>query len=335
MMRRAFITLLTGGLIAWPLAAHAQTPAMPVIGFLNSASHAASARIVGAFRQGLSEAGYVEGRNLAIEYRWGEGRYQRLEEHAADLVRRQVALIAATGGLQSARAAKAATATIPILFISGVDPVRAKLVASINRPGGNATGVAVVTSEMVAKRMELLRELASSTTTVAMFVNSISYSTESDQQFAAEVQVKEATAAASAVGLKPLVVDAASESDWGAALDAAVKNGADAFFVSADPIFADRREQIVAFAARHRLPAVYPWRRYAEAGGLMSYGPDIIEMYRQIGRTAGRILKGAKPADLPVQMPSTFELILNLKTATALGITVPYPLLATATEVIE
>jgi putative ABC transport system substrate-binding protein len=335
MRRREFLTLLAGGAIAWPLTAHAQAPAVPVIGFLNSASHAASARIVGAFRQGLSDEGYVEGRNLAIEYRWAEGRYQRLEEHAGDLVRRQVALIAATGGIQSARAAKAATATIPILFISGADPVLAKLVTSINRPGGNATGVTVVTTEMVAKRLELLRDLVPGATTVAMFVNSISYSTDFEQKFTAEMELKETAAAARAAGLRPLVLDAASESDLGAALDAAVKSGADALFVSADPFFADRREQVVALAARHRLPAVYPWRRFAEVGGLMSYGPNIIEMYRQIGRTAGRILKGAKPADLPVQMPTTFELVLNLKTATALGITVPYPLLATATEVIE
>jgi putative tryptophan/tyrosine transport system substrate-binding protein len=333
MRRREFLTLLTGGAAGWPLAGRAQTT--PVIGFLNNGSQATGTWIVDAFRQGLNDEGYVEGHHVAIEYRWAEGQYQRLEEHAADLVRRQVALIAATGGVQSARVAKAATATIPILFISGVDPVRAKLVASINRPGGNATGVSVITSEMVAKRLQLLRELAPHASTVAMLQNIKSYPTEFDQNFVTEVELKEATDAASAVGLRSLVIDAARDSDLQAALDTAVTNGADALFVSADPFFTDRRDQIVALAARHKLPAVYPWRQYAEAGGLMSYGPNISDVCRQIGRYAGRILKGAKPAELPVQMPMNFELVINLKTAKALGLDIPPLLLVRVTQAIE
>jgi ABC-type uncharacterized transport system substrate-binding protein len=335
MRRREFLGLLTGGAVAWPRIAHAQSPAMPVIGFLNSASEAAFTRFVESFRQGLHDERYVEGRNVAIEYRWAEGRYDRLEEHAADLVRRRVALIAATGGIQSARAAKAATSTIPLLFISGTDPVRAGLVASINRPGGNATGVNVATSEMVAKRLQLLRELAPQVSTVAMFVNTISYTREFEQNFTAEVELKETAAAARAVGLKPLVLDAAEESDFETALDPALKNGAQALFVSADPFFTNRRDQIVALAARYGLPAVYPWRQYAVAGGLMSYGPSITEVYRQIGRYAGRILNGSKPSDLPVQIPTAFELVINFKTVKALGLKVPPLLSARATEVIE
>jgi ABC-type uncharacterized transport system substrate-binding protein len=335
MRRREFLGLLTGGVVAWPRTARAQAPALPVIGFLNSASEAAFTRFVEAFRLGLNDERYVEGRNVAIEYRWAEGRYDRLEEYAADLVRRRVALIAATGGIQSARAAKAATSTIPLLFISGADPVRAGLVASINRPGGNATGVNVATSEMVAKRLQLLRELAPTVSTVAMLVNSISYTTEFEQKFTREMELKETAAAARAVGLKPLVLDAANKSDLEAALDPALKNGAQALFVSADPFFTNLREQIVALAARHGLPAVYPWRQYAVAGGLMSYGPSITEVYRQIGRYAGRILKGSKPSDLPVQIPTAFDLVINLKTAKALGLKVPPPLSARATEVID
>jgi putative ABC transport system substrate-binding protein len=333
MRRREFLNLLTGGAAAWPLAGRAQTT--PVIGFLNSGSQATGTWIVDAFRQGLNDEGYAEGRNVAIEYRWADGQYQRLEQHAADLVRRQVILIAATGGVQSARAAKAATPTIPILFISGVDPVRAGLVTSINRPGGNTTGVSVITSEMVAKRLQLLRELLPRASTVAMLVNTISYATEFEQKFTAELELKETAAAARAAGFNPHVVDAASESDLQAALDTAVKSRPDALFVSADPFFTDRRDQIVALAARHGLPAIYPWRQYAEAGGLMSYGPNISDVCRQIGRYAGRILKGATPGELPVQMPMTFELVVNLKTAKTLGLDIPPLVLVRATKAIE
>jgi putative ABC transport system substrate-binding protein len=335
MNRRQFLTLLTGGAAGWPFAARAQAPAMPVIGFLNSGSQGTRTRLVEAFRRGLNDEGYTEGRNVTIEYRWAEGQYQRLEEQAADLVRRQVALIAATGGVPSARAAKAATAAIPILFISGADPVRAKLVASINRPGGNATGVSVITSEMVAKRLELLRELVPHASTIAMLQNIKSYRTEFEQNFVTEVELNEATKAASAAGLRPLVLDAARESNLEDALDTAVKNGVDALFVSADPSFTDQRDQIIALAVRHRLPAIYPWRSYAEAGGLMSYGPSISGVYRQIGHYAGRILKGDKPADLPVQMPMTFELVINRKTAKVLGLEIPALMLVRATDLIE
>jgi ABC-type uncharacterized transport system substrate-binding protein len=335
MRRREFLGLLTGGVVALPRTARAQAPALPVIGFLNSASEAAFTRFVESFRQGLNDERYVEGRNVAIEYRWAEGRYDRLEEHAADLVRRRVALIAATGGIQSARAAKAATSTIPLLFISGADPVRAGLVASINRPGGNATGVNVATSEMVAKRLQLLRELVPTATTIVMLQNIKFYPTASDQNFVTEVELREATAAALAAGLQPLVVDAAADRDLEVAVDEAVKKGADTLFVSADPVFTSRRDQIVALAARHGLPAVYPWPVYAEAGGLMSYGPSIGEAYRQIGRYAGRILKGAKPSDLPVLMPSAFELVINSRTAKALGLSIPPLLMLRASKVID
>jgi putative ABC transport system substrate-binding protein len=336
MKRRDFLTLLLGGTAAARLsAASAQSPAMPVIGFLNSGSAAAFARLTEAFRQGLSDEGYIEGRNVTIEYRWAEGQHQRLEQQAAELAHRHVSLIAATGGVPSARAAKAATATIPILFISGVDPVRAKLVDSINRPSGNATGVTVITSEMVAKRLELLRELAPGATTIAMLVSPVPYAAEFEQKLTAELELKETAAAARVAGLKPLVIDATSETDLQSALNSAVVAGADAIFVSADPFFTDRREQIVAFAAHHRLPAIYPWRLFAEVGGLMSYGPNIAEMYKQIGRYAGRILKGAKPGDLPIQLPTRFELVLNLKTAKALGLNLSPLLLARLDEAIE
>jgi putative ABC transport system substrate-binding protein len=336
-MRRRDLLALIGGAAAWPAAAaRAQAQAVPVIGFLNSASPAAFARLVEAFHQGLGDEGYVEGRNVAIEYRWAEGHIDRLEGQAAELARRGVSLIAATGGVPAARAAKSATATIPILFISGVDPVRAKLVESINRPGGNATGITVITSEMVAKRLELLRELAPRVRTVVMFQNiSKPYTTEFDQEFVAQVESKEAESAARTLGLQPVVLDAARDGDLQAGLETAVKNGADALFVSADAYFTDRRDQIVALAARYGLPAIYPWRQYAMAGGLASYGPNIADAYRQIGRFAGRILKGAKPETIPVQEPDTFELVINLKAAKALGLTVSPWLLAAANETIE
>jgi putative ABC transport system substrate-binding protein len=335
MKRREFLTLVAGGAVIWPDAVRAQSPTIPLIGFLNSESQLTRKGLVQAFGLGLSEEGYAAGRNVAIEYRWADGQYQRLEEHAADLVHRQVNLIAATGGIQSARVAMGATTTIPILFISGADPVRAKLVTSINRPGGNATGVSVATSELVAKRLQLLRELAPHSSTVAMLQNARSYSTEFEQNFATEVELKEAAAAASAVALRPLVLDAAHDSDLEAAINTAVKNGADALFVSADPFFNNWRDQIVALAAHHRLPAIYPWRQYAEAGGLMSYGPSLGGVYQQIGHYAGRILKGAKPSDLPVQMPMTFEMVVNLKTAKVLELDVPPLMLVRATNLIQ
>ena len=358
MRRRDVIGLLAGGALAWPLAARTEPtdrlrrggvrvgladdndrrlrPAAPVIGFLNPGSAGSSARMVDAFRQGLTDEGFVEGRNVAIEYSWAEGHYDRLESQAAELVQHGVALIAAMGGVPAARAAKSATATIPILFVSGVNPVRAKLVASINRPAGNATGVTVITSEMVAKRLELLRELAPRVRTVAMFQYVAKpYTSEFDQELVAQMALNDATSAARTLGLQPIVLDAAREGDLEVGLETAVKNGADALFVSADPFFTDRHDQLVALAARYALPAIYPWRQYAAAGGLASYGPNIADAYRQIGRFAGRILKGAKPENIPVQEPDTFELVINLKTAQALGLTVPRWLLAAANETLE
>jgi putative tryptophan/tyrosine transport system substrate-binding protein len=326
MRRRELITLL-GGAAAWPLAARAQQPAMPVIGFLNSTSADPSARLLEAFRQGLSEGGYVEGRNVAIEYRWADGQFARLPELAADLVQRGVSLIAATGGFVSARAAKSATATVPILFITGPNPVGEGLVASFNRPGGNLTGVALTTSELMPKRLELLSELVPRAVTIALLIN--------PADGGHEIEAKSVEEATRATGKQMVLLNAITESDFEPAFASAVQQRADALLVSANPFFTDRRAQLVALAARHALAASYPWRQYAEAGGLMSYGPSIAAAYHLIGRYAGRILKGAKPGDLPVQKPTTFDLVLNLTTAKALGINVPYPLLVTANELIE
>jgi putative ABC transport system substrate-binding protein len=326
MRRREFLTLLTGGAAVWPLAGRAQTT--PVIGFLNSGSPAEFEKFVTAFRQGLHEIGYIEGQNVVIEYRWAEGEYDRLPELANDLVRRQVTLIAATGGIASARAAKAATSAIPILFLSGYDPVQIGLVASFNRPGGNATGVSLHATELVAKRLSLLHELVPKASTVALLLNS-------NNTLVNDIEKKDTEAATRAAGGQLLTFEVRAESEFEAAFASAVRQGVGALLVSADPFFTSRRAQLVALAARHAMPAAYPWREYTEAGGLMSYGPSIADSYRQIGRYAGRILKGGKPGDMPVQLPMTFELMLNLKTAKTLGLTVPYVLLATANGVIE
>lgn len=335
MRRRDFLIHVAGGVVAWPVAAHAQSRTMPVIGFLNSGSQEALAALVNAFRAGLSEEGYAEGRNVAIEYRWAQGDYDRLPALSQDLVRRQVTVIAATGGTMSGLAAKAATSTIPILFIAGSDPVAVGLVASFSRPGGNATGVNVYTTEMVGKRLGLLRELAPKAATIALLVNPGATSAEFERKFANELERKDITGAADAAGVKLLVIEAAAANDLPAAFDRATKNDANALIVSADPFFSSARAQIVALAARERLPAIYPWRQYAEAGGLMSYGPSIKDTYRQIGVYAGRLLKGAKPGELPVQRPMRYELLINLKGANALGLDVPPMLLARADEVIE
>jgi putative ABC transport system substrate-binding protein len=335
MRRREFLILAGGGVALSPLAAFGQSTNAPVIGFLNSGSAAAFVGLVDAFRRGLSQEGYVEGRNVQIEFRWAGGQYDLLPSLANDLVRRGVALIAATGGIPSARAAKAATTTIPILFVSGSDPVVVGLVASLNRPGGNATGVSVVTTDLVGKRLEWLRRLLPRATTIAMLVNPGSYSVKFEREFASEMEKKEAAAAAVDAGLTLFVVEAGAEHELEAAFGSAKKLGADAFLVSADPFFTDRRDVIVTLAERYALPAIYPWRQYAVAGGLMSYGPSITEVYRQIGGYAGRILKGAKPIDLPVQKPSKFELVINRKTAKALGLDIAPELLTVADEVIE
>ncbi len=301
---------------------------MPVIGFISSSSASPGtefARLLTAFREGLNEVGYVEGQNIAIEYRWAGGQYDRLPALVADLVHRQVSLIAASGGLPSAQAAKAATETIPILFVIGTDPVQAGLVASLNRPGGNATGVSVFTTEMAAKRLELLHQLVPEAATIALLVNPNSYGSGKEQM----------EDAARDLGLKLLFLEASVESDFSAAFAIAAQQRAGALWVTADPFFTIQHAKIIALAARHRLPAVYPWRQYAEAGGLMSYGPDLTWAYRQIGVYAGRILKGAMPSDLPVLLPTKLHLLINLRTAKALGVTVPRVVLAYTDEVID
>ena len=326
MQRRVFLAGLASGM-AWPLRAAAQTQAVPVIGFLNTASPGPFAPLVAAFREGLKDGGYIEGQNVAIEYRWAEGQYDRLPALAADLVRRQVAVIAATGGTVSARAAKAATSTIPVLFIGGANPVSEGLVSSFNRPGGNVTGVSTYMSELAPKRLELLRELVPKATKIASLIN---------PENAADWRAMEDMEPAARIAkVSLLTFEAKVENEFEPAFNALVRQGAEALLVSADPIFNSRRAQLVALTARHAIPTAYPWREYAIAGGLMSYGPSISGLYRQIGQYVTRILKGDKPGDLPVQNPTKFELLINLKTARALGLTVPTTLLVAADEVIE
>jgi len=321
-----------GGAATWPLVLRAQPSAMPVIGFLHSASSGPFARHVAAFKQGLSDgnAGYVEGRNVKIDYRWADGRDDRLNALAMDLVNRQVSLIFAAGGMRSAEAAKAATETIPILFIAGSDPIKAGLVSSLNRPGGNATGVSNQTTEMIGKRLELLREVSGESlprsAKIAMLVTSAPTVEKEEMEFV------EGNA------LVVLKLGAGREFDpreYENRFDLAVKSGARALLVSADPFFTNWRDLIVELAAKRALPAIYPWREYVTAGGLASYGPDIAEEYRQIGRYAARILKGQKVADLPVEQPAKFEMVINLKTAKVLGLTLRRITLVRASELIE
>jgi putative tryptophan/tyrosine transport system substrate-binding protein len=326
MRRRDFITLLGGGAVPWPVAARAQQPTMPVIGFLSSRGPADSTNVLAAFHQGLNEAGYIEGRNVAIEYRWANGQYDRLPALAADLVGRQVTVIAAIGS-PSAPAAKATTTTIPIVFIIGFDPVEVGLVTSLARPGGNLTGVTVLGVELGSKRLELLHELVPAANIVAALVN--------PNTPAAETQSMDLQTAARALGLKLHVLHASTERDFDTVFATLLQLGAGGLVVGNDTFFSTRSEQLAALALRHAMPAIFQYREFAAAGGLMSYGGNLTDNYRLTGVYTGRILKGEKPADLPVMQSTKVELIVNLKTAKVLGLTLPLSLLGRADEVIE
>jgi len=323
--RRQFISALGGVAFAWPLTAHAQQPAMPVIGFLSSFSAASSTYLVSAFRQGLSEGGYVEGRNVVIEFRWAEGQYDRVPALAADLVRLHVAVIVAN--YPPILAAKAATATIPIVFTSAADPVNAGIVASLNRPGGNITGVSLLGSALGAKRLELLHQLAPDAASIGVLVN--------PKNPDAELQQRELQEAAGVIKRQIHIMRAGTQSEIDTGIATCAEQGEGALLITSDPFFTSRREQLVALAARYKLPTIYNQREYADNGGLISYGSNFADGYRQAGVYVGKILKGAKPADLPVVQPTKFDLVINLKTAKALGLAVPQALLVAADEVIE
>ena len=325
--RRDFITLLGGAVASWPLAARAQQAAMPVvIGFLSSGSPDAYTQLLPAFREGLAETGYVEGRNAAIEFRWAEGTFDRLPALASDLVQRRVAVIVTTG-TTSALAAKAATTTIPLVFLGADDPVKHGLVASLNRPGGNATGLNVLTSELTGKRLELIRELVPTAAVVAVLINPKSPE--------AEPQLRDMQTAARTIGQQIYILNASSEHDVVTAFATLVQRRDGALLVTNDAFFTDQTEQLVALAARYTVPTIYDRRRYTVAGGLISYGTHYVGAYRQLGIYTAKILNGAKPADLPIEQATKFELVINLKTAKALGITIPQTLQVAADEVIE
>jgi putative ABC transport system substrate-binding protein len=327
MRRRAFISLL-GGAAAWPLATRAQQPAMPVIGLLDQRAPDELAERLRGFREGLKDSGFVEGQNVAIDYRWAENKMDRLPELAADLVRWQVTVIAATGGVSPALAAKAATTTIPVVFIVSEDPTKLGLVTSLARPGGNLTGINWFAAEVTAKRLGLLRELVPGAARVAVLVN------PADAKYT-EATLREVGPSARAMGLQIQVVKASTIREINAAFATFVHDRPDALLVGTDPFFNSRRTQLVHLSTRHAIPTSYPARDYAEVGGLMSYASDILDAYRQVGVSTGRILKGAKPAELPVAQSTKFELVINHQTARMFGLSVPPTLLATADEVIE
>jgi putative tryptophan/tyrosine transport system substrate-binding protein len=327
MRRREFITLFGGATAAWPLTARAQQAAMPVVGWLNGASPDGYAPYVAAFRQGLQEVGYVEGQNVAIEYCWAEGHYDRLTEQAADLMRRQITVIAAFS-TPAALAAKAATSAIPIVFTTAEDPVKIGLVASLNRPGGNITGVTTLNVELAPKLLELLHEMVPTATVITLLINPAN-------SVQAETATRGAQLAAQRLGLELHVLRASDEREFDTAFVSSVQLRAGALAIAPDLMFASHGEQLGALALRHAVPAVYPWREAAAAGGLMSYGTNLTSLFRQVGVYTSRILKGEKPADLPVQQAVKLDLVINLKTAKALGLDVPPTLLARADEVIE
>jgi putative tryptophan/tyrosine transport system substrate-binding protein len=327
MKRREFITLLGGAAVAWPLAVRAQQAAIPLIGFMSSRSSAESAYLVAAFRNGLSEEGYIEGQNVAIEFRWANGRYDQLPALAADLMKQKIAVLVAVGGEPSALAAKGATFTIPIVFTIGGDPMKIGLVASMNRPGGNATGVSLLAIEPEAKRLAMLHELVPKAAPIAVLIN---------PKFADfESRLRELSAAARTLSRRIEYYTASTDAELELAFSRIAQENAAALLPTGDPFFDTRRERIIAFVATSRLPTIYPFREFATAGGLMTYGISITEGYRQTGIYAAQILKGAKPGELPVYQSIKFELVINLKTAKALGLEIPDKLLALADEVIE
>ncbi|MGB6588879.1 MAG: ABC transporter substrate-binding protein [Pseudolabrys sp.] len=328
MRRREFIKVIAGSAAAWPLAARAQQPLMPVVGFLNAASAEGYTRQLTAFLKGLGEAGYVDGRNVTIEYRWADGRSDRLPAMVADLVQRQVAVIAATS-TPAALAAKASTTTVPIVFETGADPVRLGLVANLNRPGGNITGVTQLSQEVAPKRLQMLHELLPMATSIALLINP-------SEPTAAETQSRDVLSAARNLGLELHVLNASSESDLDGVFAEVTKMRVGGLVIGGSPFFTSRTKQLGALALRHAVPTVYSYREFAMAGGLLSYGADIADAYHLVGNYTGRILKGDKPGDLPIQQATTkVEMYINLKTAKALGVSIPNTLIGRADEVIE